>query len=578
MTTWKKFRAFIPIGSIIIVALFFRFFWLDRIPNAIGGDELAYVISAKSIVFTGHDLTGMWNPLSAFLFQYPPNEQQAELPYFIHLPFSGLFPFSLLTARFPIALFSVGIVILLYLIAKRLFDANTAFAVGVIAGVNPWMVYIGRTSYEWSIAAFFYLLGLYLILQKEKKLILLSAIAFLLGFYSYIGTKIILIPFVLLSILLALRLNEKTYRKQYTVVAVASVLLTLFFLIRITTAMSGSRMSEIFLPTNAGIPGEVDHLRKISINSPLTQLYSNKLTVYAQTLITKFYRIFSPTYLFLEGDEFFSLWRHGMFYAIDALFLIIGSLYLLTKKRFEFIIIVLFILTGTLPQLLHKNATDFSYHIALMFPFMIILIGYGITQAIQTVRYSWKKVGVGIICCLYLLSVGKFIYVYVYQHPLQGYFDFHARVLSDYIRIAQKQSIPVTVYSDANSDYFKKFLFYTNGITKDTISNISSLMKTSSFEIHGVQFKPCDLQANIGKNPGISIIDIIHCKFIPDMPHLSISKLSDGGEIYRIYNDSLCNGFNPKRYPQNIAIHDFAIDTLSTERFCDTFISRLNIN
>ncbi|MFH0749588.1 MAG: glycosyltransferase family 39 protein [Candidatus Gottesmanbacteria bacterium] len=570
----KRIITYIPIGIILIISLFFRFFWLDRIPNAIGGDELTYLISAKSIVQTGKDLTGTWNPLSAFIFKYPPNEQQAELPYFIHLPFSGLLSFSLFTARFPIAILSVGIVILLYGIARKIFDTKTAVVVGLIAAINPWMVYIGRTSYEWSIAVFFYLLGLYLVIQKQKSLILLSGLAFLLGFYSYIGTKIILIPFVLISIFLAYRLNGKRYQKQYAVIGIISVLFTLFFLMQVTRTTTGSRVSELFLPTNSTIASEVDYFRKNSISSWLTQVYTNKMTVYIQILVTKLYRIFSPTYLFLEGDEFFSLWNHGMFYAIDALFLIIGSLYLFSKKRVEFILITLFILVATLPQLFHKNKTDFSYHIAFMFPFMVLLISYGITQLVQSMHKSWKKIVMTAICCLYLISIGKFISVYVYQHPLRGYFDFHARVLSQYLLTARKLSIPITLYSDANSDYFRKFLFYTNSISLSTIKEITSDFSTPTFTLGGITFAPCDDRLVISPSSTISIVDR-NCSSIIDVPHLSISRLSDGGELYRIYNDSLCNGFNLKRYSQNISIHDFAMDGLSQQRFCETYISRL---
>lgn len=571
---WKKAQTFLPIVIIIVLAAIFRLVWLDRLPNAIGGDELTYLISAKSIFQTGKDLSGTWNPLSAFIFQYPPNEQQAELPYFIHLPFSGVFPFSLFIARLPVAVLSIGIVVLLYLIAKQLFDTKAAFAVGCIAAMNPWMIYIGRTSYEWSIAAFFYLLGLYLVIQKSKNLILLSTIAFFLGFYSYIGTKLILVPFVLLSILFAHSLHGRQFRKQYIIVGIFSIILTVLFL-GLITKNSTSRISEIFLPTSATISPEVNYLRKISIDSPLTQFYANKLTVYAQILITKLYRIFSPTYLFLEGDEFFSLWRHGMLYAIDATFLALGSLYLFAKKRSVFIFMTLFILISTLPQLLHKNVTDFSYHIALMFPFMTLLIGYGITHITEQFRGNLKKAVISIIFVIYLVSVGKFIFVYAYQHPLQGYFDFHTRVLSSYLSIGQKQAIPITIYSDANSDYFRKFLFYTNGVTKGNLSQISVLLTSPFFTLNGVQFRPCDLKADVQKNEGISVIDTIHCQLVPNLPHLSISKLSDGGEIYRIYNDSICRNYNLKRYSQHITINDFAISNLSTERFCETYISRL---
>ena len=574
MVKWKKWNQFIPIFLIIILAGIFRFLWLDQIPNAIGGDELVYILSTKSIVLSGHDLTGTWNPLSVFLFRYPPNEQSAELEYFIHLPLSGVFPFSLLLARIPFAVMSVGIVILLYLIAERIFDTKAAFAVGLIAAINPWMIYIGRTGYEWTPAAFFYLLGLYLVIQKDKRKIFLSIIAFLFAFYAYIATKTILIPFIFLSILLAYHLNGKQFRKQYILIGIGSILVTLLFLILIKTTNTGARISEIFLPNNPMIPAEVDHLRKISITSPLTQIYANKFTVYFQILITKLYRIFSPPYLFLEGDEFFSLWRNGMLYAIDAFFLIMGSLYLFAKKQFKFVIIAAFILVSTIPQLIHKNATDYSFHMALIFPFMILLIGYGITKLIDNLKGKWKSVAVFVICCLYVISVGKFVYVYVYQHPLQGYFDFHTRIVSEYIKRAQKKSIPVTIYSDANSDYFRKFLFYTNGITKQNIKAISGYLKATTFTLNGVTFKQCDDTLTTPPSSSISIIDR-NCTSTFDQTHLSIPRLDDGGEKYRIYNDSICTGVNIKRYPQNIAIHDFSMDQLSIQRFCETFITRL---
>jgi len=45
--------------------------WLDRIPIGIGGDELTYVFNAKAIFLTGSDISGTWNPMSAFYFPLP---------------------------------------------------------------------------------------------------------------------------------------------------------------------------------------------------------------------------------------------------------------------------------------------------------------------------------------------------------------------------------------------------------------------------------------------------------------------------------------------------------------------------
>lgn len=144
---WKLLEKHIVLIIIVVLASVFRFIHLDKIPAAITGDELLYAITAKSIYLTGHDISGTWNPLSAFAFQYPPGEHQAELPYVIHLPFSGPFPFSLLMSKLPFAFLSIGIVILLYKIAEVLFGTKVAQCTGFIAAINPWLKVMGRTGY-----------------------------------------------------------------------------------------------------------------------------------------------------------------------------------------------------------------------------------------------------------------------------------------------------------------------------------------------------------------------------------------------------------------------------------------------
>ena len=67
--------------AIILLAAFLRFFWLDRIPNAVSGDELTYIFTAKSMFLSGSDITHTWSPLSIFAFRYPPGEVQAELVF-----------------------------------------------------------------------------------------------------------------------------------------------------------------------------------------------------------------------------------------------------------------------------------------------------------------------------------------------------------------------------------------------------------------------------------------------------------------------------------------------------------------
>lgn len=555
---------------IICLATVLRFIYLDRIPNAVGGDELTYIVTAKSIFLTGRDITGTWSPWSIFLFRYPPNEQQAELPYFLHLPFSGPFPFSLFTARFPFALLSVGVVILLCLLTQKLINRQTAFVAGLIASINPWLIYIGRTAYETTPATFFYLLGFYLLLAFRGPMLLVSIPVFILAFYSYIGMKLIFLPLIILFCLFAWSRNRKD-QKQYLMTAIISFIFTISFLLIITTKSDGSRISELFLPNNPQIASTVDAIRKNTMSNPFTPFFVNKFSVYLQFITTKFYRMFSPVYLFLEGDQFFSLYRHGFFYALDFVFLAGGFLVLFLKKRSVFFLLSSTIVLATFPHLFHKTQTDFSYHIALLFPISIIVIGNGIYGFIQSVPKRFR-VSIGIaVTILYIISAGNFLFIYFFQHPLGGYFDFHMRIVSRYIELSNK--VPITVYSPRYTDFFKKYLFYSNSLKSDNVTSFTHLYDSQSLIFNNITFSSCNDKASVSTSSGIVIADI-YCILDKNIPRVSISNLSDAGEVYQIYNDPICINFNLKRYPTGISLADFAIERLEDKRFCEAFINR----
>jgi 4-amino-4-deoxy-L-arabinose transferase-like glycosyltransferase len=170
----KTLRNYLPLILIIALAFLLRFIWIDKVPNAIGGDELTYVVNARAMFISGSDISGTWNPLTGFIFKYPAYTlPQAELPYFLTAPFVGLFGFSLFSVRIIFVLLSVLSVPLIYLITKTLFSKNAGLAAAFAMSINPWSIYMGRTAYESTPAIFFYLLGFYMLLVfKSKKIIL----------------------------------------------------------------------------------------------------------------------------------------------------------------------------------------------------------------------------------------------------------------------------------------------------------------------------------------------------------------------------------------------------------------------
>jgi len=249
---------------IFIVAILFRFSYLNLVPNAISGDELHYITTAKFITLTGHDISGTWNPWSLLWFRYPPTEHQAELPYLLHLLSGARSPFSLFLIKLPFAILSVGIVILLTGIATELFGSLAGITTGIVAAINPWLIVMGRTGYEATPAMFFYLLALYLLLKTTKRNILWAGVPLILAFYSYIGTKIIILPFTILACALTYIKNDKKYLRLYITLIICALLVTLGFFY-LTKTDQASRLGDLFLPGSRIVAQDVNAIRQTSI-------------------------------------------------------------------------------------------------------------------------------------------------------------------------------------------------------------------------------------------------------------------------------------------------------------------------
>lgn len=560
----------------VVLAVLSRFVWLDRVPNAIGGDELDYVLTAKSIYQNGSGLMGEWNPLSVFAFRYPTGEfPKAELPYFLLIPFVGWRPFSLFWAKLPFALTGVITVVLLYFIAKKIFGEKVGYWTAFLAALNPWSVYINRTGYESTLAIAFYLAAFLVIIGAEKRKVLWAIPLLVFGFYSYIATKLIFLPMVGLFLVYPLIFQKnRQFWRQYLLVFASCLVLVLLMFLSMRADPDHSRISEILFPWSPEVAAEVDFLRKASIENPFTTLVENKMTVYFKILTTRFYKIFSADYLFLFGDSFFSLWRHGLFYYADAVLILVGLGLLFKKKPKLLVYLIGLIIVGTLPQLFHRATTgNMAIHVCFIFPWLIILAAIGADTLLNSVKKSGLRRPVGaIVFGVYLALAVNFFHLYFFQHPLQGHFDFRLRLLSRYLVLAEKEGIPVSFYSSSSQDAFRKFLFYTDGVSAESLPQIRAVLSSGEAHFNGVDFLGCDRAVDVSAQDSVQIFDAL-CDFkSPGTNHLSLARFDDGGESYQIFNDRLCSSLAIDRYPTGITMGDFLIEKLGKEAFCRRLI------
>lgn len=570
MQILRRYPSFFILVLLVSIAAILRLIFLDRIPTAIGGDELEYILNAKAFFLSGRDLTGTMSLFSVFFFQYPPGIlPQAELPYFLTLPFS---PLSLFSARVLYAFISVLIVPVMYLLTKELLDKRTALIVAFLTAVNPWMIFIGRTAYEATPAMFFYLLGIWTLLVLKGKNIFFSFPLFLLAFYSYIGTKVIFIPIIIAVSIFAYVRGGRKDKKYYITLSIISIVFVGLFVL---LSQSGSRTSEILTPFSPSIAEEINSIRKTSIHTPFTAIFENKYVFYAKEVGDKLLSTLSFQYLFVSGDNFFAQWKHGLFYPVESLFLLIGLFLLVKKKKREFLFCITLMGISILPQLLHTNRSYFTPHITFFIPLLLLPIAYGLSTLVGMVKKDkLKRGGMIMVSLSYLFLILSFLNQYFTEYPLRGHLDFPTRVLS---RLATISSVDqkVIVFTSKPQDLYKKHLFYTNAFSASSLPAIRNAILSKEYTIGNISFLSCGDIENKEYKESVIISDSNCDQNQSERIPLILPQLTDGGQVYRIYNDTKCSKYSLSRYPQNITWDSFSVESLSSQRFCETFITTL---
>jgi len=259
---------------------------------------------------------------------------------------------------------------------------------------------------------------------------------------------------------------------------------------------------------------------------------------------------------------------------VDLVFLIIGSFWLFARKNKLFLFFLFSILLATVPQIVHdpQAGGNFTPHIALLFPFFIMLIGVGLARVTEIPGKMLRIGSLILVGLLYIFSVGNFLNVYFYQFPLQtGVFDFSSRVLSRYLALAQNQNQHITVYSVSSEIVFKKYLFYTNSYTNSSAKTINQSLQKNNLTYQNVHVMGCPTLDHPITTEGIVIVDAL-CGVLPDGDFTKIGQLNDSGVTYHIYNDTVCGNYILGPYIAWLKLQDLAVEKLDQKSFCETFI------
>ncbi|HET7098854.1 MAG TPA: hypothetical protein VFI61_01310 [Patescibacteria group bacterium] len=351
------------------------------------GDELTMVYDTYSILKTGMDATGERMPLTFRMGAGRPGGY-----IYASIPFVSIFGPTELGIRSLSVLSGLGIIVLMFFLAKKLFDNEK---IGLIASfltsISMWDIYLSRGGFEAHFALLLALLGVTAFIYSKY---LIWAIAWGLTIFTYPTFKLTLpIIFPLLIWFWEHKFGEHKFGVHKTIVKnklfVASlIVLTLFGVLVIRESLKG-RSEERFLSSNifsdSGMKEQL--IQKINDERNLSSLpkfikpvFYNRPYEYFRIVSENYIDNLSPGFLFLRGD---GNPRHnsgewGMLYFIEFPILLVGIYKLWIEKKKDIIFLGGWILITPLATMLmgepHALRSDF------MLPPILLITSYTLSK------------------------------------------------------------------------------------------------------------------------------------------------------------------------------------------------------
>ncbi|MCL5073236.1 MAG: glycosyltransferase family 39 protein, partial [Actinobacteria bacterium] len=337
MSILTKNKTIILFLLIIFLAAFLRLYKLDRIPPSLNWDEAAGAYNAYTIANWGRDEWGKSFPLIFTSFK----DDKHPVHIYLTALIVRIFGLSDFTTRLPGATIGILSVIVIFYLARTLFKSNL---IGLLAAlflaVSPYHIHFSRGLWEVNFAFFFFILGLlmfYLALQKRNYFIIISFLCFGISILSYHSSKIV-VPVVVLALsLVYFKDLKKLSLNFYTGIFIFFIFIALLFIDTRLLGLARVKQTQF----------SQDTIEK-------TQIFKktkNSILGLGEIALKQYMMHFTPQYLFISGDQSprNSTKTNGEFYKIDALFILIGLLYLLKLRSRVTLIILIWGLLAPIP-------------------------------------------------------------------------------------------------------------------------------------------------------------------------------------------------------------------------------------
>lgn len=419
----KFIKSYYLLILIVLLAAFLRLWNLQHAPAGLNADEAAIGYNAYSLLQTGKDEYGASFPLAFKSF----GDYKPGLYFYFVMPFVALLGLTEIAVRLPSALLGIGTVVLVYLLATRIFNHQKAGLIAaLLLAVAPWHIHFSRGGWETNAATFFITLGVYLFLKglENRVYIYWSLASFLTSIYLYQSPRLI-VPVFLLTLLVLYkdvfwkRLNYFVKSKQSFFSVIILMLLSVPLILQFTSGQGSARFSGLTFFSDSGPALRTNELRgeHEDLNSTVSQLFHNKLTTYGPTFLRHYLDHFRPDFLFIRGEEVIrnKVPEVGQFYLVQSALLLAGVVFLLIKPVKDNKLILAWVLTAPLASSMTFQTPNALRSLSLVIP-MILIMSYGLYWLVASYK-SFSKVAIIFISSFLIFETFHYLESYFVHYP-----------------------------------------------------------------------------------------------------------------------------------------------------------------
>ncbi|MDO8487496.1 MAG: hypothetical protein Q7S45_04330 [Candidatus Curtissbacteria bacterium] len=447
------------IFAITAISFFLRLYQLGNVPNGLSADEADMAYNAFSILKTGKDVYGRHLPI---FFQ----SLDGFVPGFgIYASIPTIYIFGLNDFAIRLLPAAIGALtpLLMYFLAKILYPKKKYLPIicAILTTFAPWNIAISRALWLYIELIFFYILFLIIFLlgiQKNFKLIILSALVLVLTQYIYLAA-ILYLPLIVITVTIIYRKNFSKNLKISLLALSLLIILSLPSIVYYLNQSSRGRLNSISIFQNdVTLPISISEKQQdIKNNDNFSALLHNRRLVYLIDSVENYFKYINFSALFVNssGIRLFYVNYVGLFYLIELPFFLFGFLYLINDIRKEHnLLVASLFLIGPIPAIFILGATFFHRSILFLLAIQIIS-AVGINNFYEQIKKTKVKYWLHIVIFLVLVYMSS-IYFFLHQYFIHSPNEFTSEDDNGAWFSTVKNAIPIV---NENKTKYEKIVF-----------------------------------------------------------------------------------------------------------------------